>query len=69
MPDRKDTDAENFTPVCHLGYIAGHNNEMKTPDWVVERLTFKQVSGTANRKGASFKAEPERAGERQRPSG
>ena len=29
VPDRKDTDADNFTPVCHLGYIAGHNNEMK----------------------------------------
>jgi endonuclease G len=59
VPDRKDADDENFTIVCHLGYIAGHNNETKTPDWVVEHLTFKQVSGSATRKGSSFKAEPE----------
>ncbi len=59
VPDRKETDDENFTIVCHLGYIVGHNNDMKTPDWVVEHLTFKQVSGTATRKGASFKSEPE----------
>jgi DNA/RNA endonuclease G (NUC1) len=58
LPDRKDATDENFTIVCHLGYIAGHNNETKTPDWIVEHLTFRQVSGTATRAGARFRSEP-----------
>jgi len=58
LPERKNTNEENFTTVCHLGYITGHNNERKTPDWVVEHLTFAQASGTAAREGKKFQPEP-----------
>ena len=58
LPDRKNTNEENFTTVCHKGYITGHNNERKTPDWVVEHLTFAQASGKAAREGKKFQSEP-----------
>jgi len=32
---------------AHRGYIHGHNDNNKTPDWVIERLTPAVVSGDA----------------------
>ena len=46
------------TYVCHLRYIVEHNNEMKTPDWVIERLTPDIVTGDNDRPNVGFKAEP-----------
>ncbi len=51
-----DVDA---TIVCHTRYVLLHNNENKTPDWVIEPLTKKQVSGSNTRpEGKKFSAEP-----------
>jgi endonuclease G len=49
-----DVDA---TLVCHTRYVVSHNNENRTPDWVVERVTRAQVSGSNNRPKTSFKSE------------
>jgi endonuclease G len=57
-------DAETSTTVCHLGYIVGHNDSRKTPNWVIERLTSDLTQGKARRKGRKFaedKALPEAA--------
>jgi endonuclease G len=45
------------TPVCHTAYVLLHNNETRTPDWVIESLTKKQVSGTNTRPGTKFSPE------------
>ena len=53
------SDANNdATIVCHTRYVLLHNNENKTPDWVIEPLTKKQVSGTFTRpEGKKFSSE------------
>jgi DNA/RNA endonuclease G (NUC1) len=46
------------TIVCHTRYVLLHNNENKTPDWVIEPLTSKQVSGKFTRpEGKKFSSE------------
>src|SRR3954471_277010 len=52
------------TRICHVGYITGHNDSSKTPDWVIERLTPDIVSGDATREDQDFKADPEVATEK-----
>lgn len=42
------------TPVCHTKYVLSHNNVNKTPDWVIEHLTRKQVSGKNKRPNVKF---------------
>lgn len=37
------------TIVCHTRFVLLHNNETKTPAWVIEPLNKKQVSGTNTR--------------------
>jgi hypothetical protein len=44
------------TRICHRGYIAGHNDNNKTPDWVIERLTPAVVSG--HPRGSGFQGGP-----------
>jgi endonuclease G len=46
------------TVVCHMRYVLSHNNPAKTPDFVVERLTKKQVSGKNKRPSKQFASEP-----------
>lgn len=46
------------TRICHIGYITGHNDSNKTPDWVIERLTPDIVSGEGTREDQDFKADP-----------
>lgn len=46
------------TRVCHLGYITGHNDNNKTPDWVIERLTPDIIKGDATRESQDFKTDP-----------
>src|SRR5882757_8072986 len=46
------------TRICHRGYITGHNDNNKTPDWVIERLTPALVAGDATREDQDFKADP-----------
>ena len=39
---------------CRLGYEAMYDPESKTPRWVAQRLTARNIEGTANRKGIEF---------------
>ena len=59
IPDRKSQGKEKFTIVCHLGYITGHNNDNKTPEWVIEHVTPKMAasSGSATREDQDFEAD------------
>lgn len=46
------------TFVCHQRYVLLHNNENKTPDWVIEPLNRRQVTGKNTRpEGKKFSAE------------
>lgn len=54
----KSGDDIDATIVCHTAYVVLHNNENQTPDWVIEPLTRKQVSGTNTRpEGKKFAPE------------
>lgn len=35
--------------VCHSRYVLSHNNERRTPDWVMEQLTLQQAKGDNTR--------------------
>ncbi len=50
-----DEAAGAFTYVCHDKFLVRHNNETKTPDWVIERLTAELVSGDNSRPDEAFK--------------
>jgi endonuclease G len=45
------------TIVCHKGYIVGHNDSHKTPNWVIERLTPTLTGKGASREGKDFAAD------------
>lgn len=51
----KDEAAGAFTYVCHEKFLLRHNNETRTPDWVIERLTEELVSGETARPDEPFK--------------
>jgi endonuclease G len=57
IPESADDSGDTLIPVCHLGYIAGHDSETKTPDWVVEHLTRAIAQGTNTRPGTKFSEE------------
>jgi DNA/RNA endonuclease G (NUC1) len=52
------TGGGHLTTVCHLGYITGHNDRNKTPDWVIEHLTPNLTDGEATREDQDFHADP-----------
>jgi DNA/RNA endonuclease G (NUC1) len=58
--DPQDTRAasRDTTFVCHARFVLSHDNVTKTPDWVIERLTKKQVSGNNDRPSKKFSPEP-----------
>ncbi len=58
LPTSTLTNEEDNTSVCHDGYITGHNNRTKTPDWVIERLTSDLVKKLHDRPGVKFRADP-----------
>ena len=58
LPTRKAGAAGHITMVCHLGYLTGHNDSNKTPDWVIEHLTPKIVSGSGTREDQDFQFDP-----------
>lgn len=47
--------------LCRTGYVLSHDNERKTPNWVVERLTPDRFEGPGDRKaqGDPFAADPD----------
>jgi endonuclease G len=58
LPTPNSGARDRITTVCHLGYIAGHNDRHKAPDWVIERLTPNLVAGTGAREDQDFRPEP-----------
>src|SRR5262249_33543760 len=47
------------TTVCHTKYVLSHNNETKTPDWVVEHLSKSQILPAHKRPKMKFQTEPD----------
>jgi len=57
LPDyAREDDDDARTIVCHTRYVLSHNNETKTPDWVFEHLTKKQL-GKNTRPKKGFRAD------------
>ncbi len=54
-------DRSDRTILCRLGYVLSHDNERRTPNWVVERLTPDRFKGPADRteQGNPFAADPD----------
>jgi endonuclease G, mitochondrial len=64
LPQAASGSSEHTTIVCHLGYITGHNDSRKGPNWVVERLTPDLTKKGATRENDNFSADtllPEKA--------
>src|ERR1700724_2740967 len=57
LPRYRPTAEVNTTLVCHSRYVLSHNDSNKTPDWVIERVTRDQISGTNTRPKIKFKSE------------
>ena len=55
------TERPDYTLLCRDGYVLAHNNEHKTPEWVVERLKPERFTGPGDRKeqGNPFAADPD----------
>lgn len=60
MPEFKSERAD-YTILCRDGYLLAHNNERKTPEWVVERLSPSRYDGPGDRtqQGNPFAADPD----------
>jgi endonuclease G len=54
LPDYARDSEVDSTIVCHTKYVLSHNNENKAPDWVLERLTKAQVTGSNKRPKMKF---------------
>jgi endonuclease G len=54
-------DTPEFVVLCRLGYVLAHNNDRKTPDWAVERLTADRFHGPGDRDelGNPFAPDPD----------
>lgn len=50
LPERSGMTGDT-TYVCRQRYIVEHNDETKTPDWVIERLARNIVRGTHKQAG------------------
>lgn len=57
LPEYSRDEGRDTIIVCHTKYVLSHNNEDKTPDWVIEHLTRAQVTGTNKRPKQKFKPE------------
>ena len=58
LPEYAGGDDDDRHFVCHTRYILSHNSGTKTPDWVLERLTTKQL-GKFGRPKRGFRADPD----------
>lgn len=54
LPQDLGDEAAPTQTICHLGYIVGHNNARKAPNWVAERLTPQLINGDAKRGSRGF---------------
>lgn len=57
VPQRSAEADEEPVFVCRRGYVLEHNNETKTPNWVIERLTKDVVGAGRDRPNIKFKAD------------
>lgn len=59
LPEGKPQGKDKFIVICHLGYVSGHNNVTKAPDWVIERVRPKlaDATGEATRESQDFHAD------------
>jgi endonuclease G, mitochondrial len=58
LPQYSRTDEHDTTFVCHTKYVLSHNDDAKTPDWVLEHLTVAQITGTNARPKMKFQHDP-----------
>lgn len=58
LPDAvDDVDEEAYAHVCHLGYLARHNAETQTSDWVVQTISRKTIKKNFDRPKIKFSEE------------
>jgi len=57
VPTDRNAATRDTTFVCHPRFALSHDNASRTPDWVLEKITKKQISGANSRPGKSFVAE------------
>ncbi|MEJ8572172.1 DNA/RNA non-specific endonuclease [Microbaculum marinum] len=54
MPEYEDGIDQCITPICHLGFLTGHDDRRRSPAWVIERLTREMVTGPNKRPDIRF---------------
>jgi len=47
------------TLLCRKGYLLAHNSDNKTPNWVIEHLTFEKVSSKEAKRSNNFAPDPD----------
>jgi len=57
LPENAAEDDDERHIVCHTRYVLSHNSGTRTPDWVLEHLTRKQL-GKKKRPETGFKPDP-----------
>ena len=57
VPTDRNAVTRDTTFVCHVRFALSHDNLTKTPDWVLEKITKKQISGINSRPGKGFTAD------------
>jgi endonuclease G len=54
VPTDRNAATRDTTFVCHVRFAVSHDNVTKTPDWVLEKITRKQISGNNSRPSKGF---------------
>lgn len=57
VPHDTNEMTRDTTFVCHPRFALSHDNVSKTPDWVLEKITKPQISGTNKRPSKGFVTE------------
>lgn len=57
VPTDRNAATRDTTFVCHPRFALSHDNITKTPDWVLEKITKRQISGTNSRPNKGFTSE------------
>lgn len=57
VPTDSNAATRDTTFVCHPLFALSHDNVTKTPDWVLEKITKKQISGANSRPQKGFVSE------------
>jgi endonuclease G len=60
LPEETSDEADSHqVQLCRLGYAVSFNLDTRNPDWAIEHLTAANFNGSASRKNASFKEDPD----------